>query len=319
MPTQKVVVPPARAGMFLVYTVNEGGEQAVRDLLSGLPGLTRGTSFRIPDGHLDCVIGIGADMWDRLFDAPRPAGLHTLEEIRGDKHTAVSTPGDILIHLRSERLDMCFELAMQITGKLEKVGQVVDEVHGFKFFDERDLLGFVDGTENPEGKFAEEAVLVGDEDPPFTGSSYVIVQKYLHDLDAWHGLSIEEQEKVIGRTKLDDIEFPDDEKASDSHVVLNTIEDADGVQRKIVRDNMPFGEVGAKEFGTYFIGYAGDPGVTEEMLRNMFIGKPPGNYDRILDFSTPVTGCLFFVPTEEFLDDPEPALEAARKRSTGNG
>jgi putative iron-dependent peroxidase len=180
---------------------------------------------------------------------------------------------------------------------------VVDEVHGFTYFDQRDLMGFVDGTENPVGRAAEEAVLVGDEDAEFAAGSYVIVQKYLHDLTAWNALPVEEQERVIGRTKLDDMELADDVKPDNSHVALNTIEDESGEERQIVRDNMSFGRVGDSEFGTYFIGYAADPAVTEEMLDNMFLGKPPGNYDRILDFSTAVTGTLFFAPSTTFLDD----------------
>ena len=145
------------------------------------------------------------------------------------------------------------------------------------------------------------------------------MQKYLHDLAAWNALTVEEQEKAIGRTKLSDIEMPDDVKPANSHVALNTIVDPDGTERQILRDNMPFGEVGRGEFGTYFIGYAATPSVTEQMLANMFIGDPPGNYDRILDFSTAVTGCLFFVPSADFLDDlPDPPGAARRLPDTGS-
>ena len=181
--------------------------------------------------------------------------------------------------------------------RLTAAVQVVDEVHGFRYFDERDLLGFVDGTENPEGPSAAAAVFVGEEDAEFAGGSYVVVQKYLHDLEAWDGLAVEEQEQAIGRTKLSDLELPDEVKPANSHLALNTIVDEDGEQLQIVRYNMPFGNIGAREFGTYFIGYARSPDVIEEMLTNMFIGKPPGNHDRILDFSTAVTGTLFFVPS----------------------
>jgi putative iron-dependent peroxidase len=180
---------------------------------------------------------------------------------------------------------------------------VDDEVHGFRYFDERDLIGFVDGTENPTGPAAAAAALVGPQDPGFAGGSYVIVQKYVHDIPAWNGLPVEEQENVIGRRKLSDIELPDEVKPANSHVALNTITEPDGSQRQIVRANMPFGAVGAGEFGTYFIGYAATPGVTEQMLVNMFIGRPPGNHDRILDFSTARTGGLFFAPSADFLDD----------------
>src|SRR5690349_9436156 len=191
--------------------------------------------------------------------------------------------------------------------RLARAATVVDEVHGFRYFDERDLLGFVDGTENPVGRAAGVAALVGDADPGFAGGSYVIVQKYVHDMDAWNALPVEEQEKVIGRTKLSDIEMPDDVKPANSHVALNTIEEPDGTERQILRANMPFGQLGRGEFGTYYIAYAATPSVTEQMLVNMFIGNPPGNTDRILDFSTAVTGCLFFVPPAGFLDDlPDP-------------
>lgn len=302
MVAQQVIGPPAHTAMFLVLTVDGGAEEKVRALLGDVAGLTRAVSFRAPDDELTCVVGIGADLWDRLYDAPRPTHLHRFEEIAGPRHRAVSTPGDLLVHLRSRRMAMCFELARQLTDRLDGLARVVDEVHGFKYFDQRDVLGFVDGTENPEGGDAEAAVLVGAEDAAYAGSSYVIVQKYLHDLDSWASLSVEEQQRAIGRTKLDDIELPDDVKPTNSHVALNTIVDDDGTERQIVRDNLPFGSVGGKEFGTYFIGYAAAPDVIEQMLRNMFLGKPPGNTDRILEFSTAVTGSLYFVPTAAFLE-----------------
>lgn len=312
---QYVLAPPAKAAVFLVVTVRPGAEDDVRDFLSGVPGLLRAVGFRDPGGELSCVVGIGARLWDRLYGSPRPAGLHPFQPLAGAVHKAPATPGDLLFHVRARRMDLCFELASQLMKALAGHADVADEVHGFRYFDERDLLGFVDGTESPPGAAAVTAVRIGNEDPGFAGGSYVVVQKYLHDLDAWNALPVEEQDRVIGRHKLDDIEIPDAQKASNSHVALNTIVGPDGAQRQIVRDNMPFGTIGAGEFGTYFIGYASSPDVIEEMLRNMFIGKPPGNHDRILDFSTAVTGGLFFVPTAEFLDD-QPAYHAAAMSST---
>ena len=307
---QAIVTPLTEAAIFLLATVNGGAEDAVRDVIADVDGLRRSVGFRIPEGELTCVVGIGAAVWDRLFGAPRPAGLHPFAGFAGERHAAPATPGDLLFHIRSHRLDLCFELAQRIVGRLDGAARIVDEVHGFRSFDERDLLGFVDGTENPEDGAARAAVLIGAEDEAFAGGSYVIVQKYLHDLRGWDALPVEEQERVIGRTKLSDLELPDDVKPADSHVALNTIVDEDGEERQILRFNMPFGRVGAGEFGTYFIGYARRPEVIERMLTNMFVGKPPGTTDRILDFSTAVTGCLFFVPTVEFLDDP-PSPDAA--------
>jgi porphyrinogen peroxidase len=299
---QPVLSPLTVAAIFLVVTVDPGGEAVARDLLSDCSALQRSVGFRIPDGGLTCVSGIGSDAWDRLFSGPRPAELHPFREIVGAKHHAVATPGDLLFHIRAVQMDLCFELAGQIMNRLRGSAAVVEEIHGFKYFDERDLLGFVDGTENPTGQAAFDAVTVGAADPRFAGGSYVIVQQYLHDLEAWNALPIEEQERVVGRTKLADIELPDAVKPSNSHVALNVITDSDGTELTILRDNMPFGHVGRGEFGTYYIAYARTPRITERMLTNMFIGDPPGNHDRILDFSSAVTGALFFVPAQDFLE-----------------
>lgn len=308
---QPVLTPLTGSAIFLVLTIEPGGEQPVRDLLADLADLQRSVGFRYPQGGLACVAGLGAAAWDRLFSGPRPVGLHRLPEFTGSRHQAVSTPGDVLLHIRAEQMFLCFELADQIMTRLRGAVAVADEVHGFKYWDRRDLLGFVDGTANPTGAAGAAAVTVtAEQDPSFAGASYVVVQKYLHDLQAWNALSVEEQQQVIGRRKLDDIELADAVKPSNSHVALNTVTDADGNERDIVRDNMPFGDFAHDEFGTYYIGYAADAGLIEQMLTNMFIGSPPGNYDRILDFSSAVTGSLFIVPTADFLTDqpPPPAL-----------
>ena len=303
---QPVLTPLTASAMFLVLTIDEGGEPVVRDLLADLSGLARTVSFRSPEGGLAVVAGVGSQAWDRLFAGPRPAGLHPFRALDGDRHRAVSTPGDLLFHIRAATMDLCWELASLVVGRLAGATTAVDEVHGFKYFDERDLLGFVDGTENPTGAAAEAAVTVGSEDPAFAGGSYVIVQKYLHDMTSWNALTVEEQEQAIGRAKLSNVEMADDVKPPNSHVALNTIIEPDGTQRQILRENMPFGTLRDGEFGTYFIGYAATPSVIELMLEHMFLGDPPGNHDRILDFSTALTGSLYFVPTADFLDDPPP-------------
>jgi putative iron-dependent peroxidase len=300
-----VVSPLTQAAIFLVLTIGPGGEDTVRDLLTDLSALGRSVGFRIPEGSLQVVTAIGSDAWDRLFDGPRPPELHPFREFAGSRYRAPATPGDLLFHIRANRMDLCFEFATQVMRRLNGAVGVADEVQGFRYFDERDLIGFVDGTESPGGTAGISAAIVSaDDDPDFAGGSYVIVQKYLHDLPAWNTLSVEDQERAIGRSKLDDIEMPDEVKPANSHVALNTITGPDGEERQIVRANMPFGNPGQNEFGTYYIGYAATPSVTEEMLSNMFIGLPPGNTDRILDFSTAVTGGLFFAPCADFLDDP---------------
>src|ERR1700723_3103884 len=201
---QAVAGPLTRAAIFLVATLNPGLENrdTVRSFCGDLAGLVRAVEFRDLEGGLSCVMGFGSEAWDRLFGSPRPAELHPFREIRSGARHAVSTPGDVLFHIRAKRMDLCFELATQIMARIGLAVSSEDEVHGFRYFDDRDLIGFVDGTENPRGAAAVDAVLIADEDAAFEGGSYVIVQKYLHDLAAWNALSTEAQERVIGRTKL---------------------------------------------------------------------------------------------------------------------
>src|SRR5262245_11286995 len=300
---QPVLAPLTRAAIVLVVTINPGPENrtAVRSFCADLAALIRAVEFRDLEAGLSCVIGIGSAAWDRLFGNPRPAELHPFGEVRAGQRHAVSTPGDLLFHIRAKRMDLCFEMAAQIMARLADSVSAVDEVHGFRYFDDRDLLGFVDGTENPRGQAVIDAALIGEEDAAFAGGSYVIVQKYLHDLARWNALSTEAQERIIGRRKLDDIELDDAIKPTSAHNALTTITE-NGQEFQILRDNMPFGRVGTGEYGTYFIGYCRTPRVTEQMLENMFVGRPPGNYDRLLDFSRAVTGTLFFVPSATFLE-----------------
>jgi porphyrinogen peroxidase len=312
---QAVVQPLTRAAIFLIVTINPGVENraAVRSFCGDLSSLVRAVGFRDIEGNLTCILGFGSDAWDMLFGTPRPAELHPFREIQGGPRHAVATPGDLLFHIRAKRMDLCFELATQIMGRLSDAVSPVDEVHGFRYFDDRDLIGFVDGTENPTDQAAIDAALVNLEDVAFAGGSYVIVQKYLHDLAGWNALSTEAQERIIGRTKLADIELDDAVKPTSAHNALTTIVE-DGKEVKILRDNMPFGSVAQAEFGTYFIGYARSPRTIEQMLQNMFVGRPPGNYDRLLDFSRAVSGSLFFAPSATFLEnvgEDEPAAAAS--------
>ena len=302
---QSVEAPLSRSAVFLVLAAGEGDAAlaGIRDVLGSVGDLVKNVGFRDLGGRLSCVVGIGSALWDRLSPERRPAELRPFAAVRGPVHTAPSTPGDLLFHLRAEREDMTFELERQLLDVIGDAARVVDETTGFRYFDARDLLGFVDGTANPAGAELPDAALIGaDADPDFAGGSYVVVQKYLHDMAGWAALSTEEQEAIIGRTKLDNIELDDDDAPRKSHKSLTTIDDGAGGELDILRDNMPFGRPGAGEFGTYFIGYAGRLWVIEQMLERMFVGAPPGAYDRLLDFSTAITGTTFFVPTAAMLD-----------------
>ena len=300
---QPILAPLSRAAIFLVATLKSGEEArgTLRAFCGDLSGIFRAVEYRNIEAGLSCIMGIGSEAWDRLFGAPRPAELHPFREVRAGARVAVATPGDLLFHIRAKHMDLCFELATQIMARIGNAVATVDEVHGFKNFDDRDLVGFVDGTENPRGAEVAEAALVGEEDSAFAGGSYVMVQKYLHDMNGWNALGTEAQEKIIGRKKLSDIELDEAVKPTCSHSSLTTVEE-NGVEMKILRDNMPFGNAGRGEFGTYFIGYCRTPRTLEQMLQNMFVGRPPGNYDRLLDFSRAVAGNLFFAPSATFLD-----------------
>ncbi|MCT8248709.1 Dyp-type peroxidase [Proteus faecis] len=307
MKYQDVTKSPCENAYFLVFNLNYSPEN--RDILidfcNNFSGLIRSMRTRFPELETSCVMGFGANAWTTLFpNQPKPQELNTFKEIKGNTYTAVSTPGDLFFHIRALKVSACYELASIISQKLKNIVMPVDEVHGFRYFDGRSIIGFVDGTENPEYEDERASyAVIGDEDPEFTGGSYAFVQKYIHDMEAWEKQPVIEQEKVIGRHKFNDVELTDEEKEPGSHNVVTNIQDENGEDLKIVRANMPFSNPSKNEYGTYFIGYARYFSTTNRMLENMFAGTPEGHTDKLLKFSTPVTGTLFFVPSPEFLDD----------------
>jgi len=305
MRPQNVMGKPGENAIFMIFELlkNENAVEIVKDLCGRFPVIIRSMRNRFPEQEISGVMGFGADAWSKLFsEQAKPKELVPFEEIKGDKHTAVSTPGDLFFHIRSEKPDTCYEIARLISDMLQEVTMPIDEVHGFRYFDGRAIIGFVDGIENPDFDTYKYAV-IGDNEPDFRGGSYAFVQKYIHDMNKWNGLSVEEQEKVIGRRKFDDWELDDEEKPENAHNAITNIEDEEGNELKIVRANIPFANPAKREYGTYFIGYASTFSTTRRMLENMFIGDPVGNCDRLLDFSTAVTGTLFFVPSFDLLEN----------------
>jgi len=304
MRPQNVTDKPGENAIFMIFGFlnNDSLVDTVKDLCDRFPVIIRSMRNRFPEQDISGVMGFSTEAWSKLFpELPKPEELVTFEEIKGEKHTAVSTPGDLFFHIRSKKQDSCYEIARLISDALQDVTVAVDEVQGFRYFDGRAIIGFVDGTENPDFDTYKYAV-IGDNEPDFKGGSYAFVQKYIHDMNKWDDLSTEEQEKVVGRRKYDDWELSDEEKPENAHNAVTNIEDEEGNELKIVRANMPFANPAKREFGTYFIGYASTFSTTRRMLENMFIGEPEGNYDRLLDFSTAVTGTLFFVPSFDLLE-----------------
>lgn len=288
--------------IFLVWNFKSNVEvkDAFERICALVINLNNSGDIRFPDSGTSCVMGIGHNAWRLLgLPAPLPKELENFVPIAGRKHTAIASKGDLHFHIRGNSPGICYDMASAIADVLRPVADSIEEIHGFKYWDGRSILGFVDGTENPKGKQRAYFGLIGDEDPAYKGGSYLFVQKYIHDLNAFKSLPIHEQENVFGRSKSTDIEMPDDVKPSNSHSALANV----GDDFKIIRDNMPFGNMSTNEMGTYFIAYASTFSTVKKMLSNMFIGSPEGNYDRLLDFSTPKTGSLFFVPSMTFLDD----------------
>ncbi|TDW96196.1 Dyp-type peroxidase [Dinghuibacter silviterrae] len=286
--------------IFLVWNFKKDQEpgSVFQRICALVINLNNSGGTRFPGAGASCVMGIGYEAWLRLgLPVPLPKELENFNPISGEKHTAVATRGDLHFHLRGSASSICYDMAAALAEVLDPVAVPVEEVHGFRYWDGRSIIGFVDGTENPKGEKRAFFGLIGDEDPVYQGGSYLFVQKYIHDLKAFKALPVGEQEKVIGRSKENDIEMPDDVKPSNAHIALANV----GDELKIVRDNMPFGNMSTNEMGTYFIAYARTFSTVKKMLDNMFIGSPEGNYDRLLDFSTPKTGSLFFVPSASFL------------------
>ncbi|MDD3038893.1 Dyp-type peroxidase [Bacteroides sp.] len=298
---QDVVEKQGENAIFIVYGLKQlpATIDKVKDVCTNFSALIRSMRNRFPDVQFSCTMGFGADAWSYLFpEREKPKELVPFQEIKGDRYTAVSTHGDLLFHIRSGQMGLCFEFASIIDEKLKGVVEPIDETHGFRYLDGKAIIGFVDGTENPaidENPYF--FAVIGEEDPNFKGGSYAFVQKYIHNMVAWNSLSVEEQEKVIGRHKFNDVELSDEEKPKNAHNAVTNI----GDDLKIVRANMPFANTSRGEYGTYFIGYASTFSTTHQMLENMFIGNPVGNTDRLLDFSTPITGTLFFVPSYDLL------------------
>ena len=267
--SQPVAASLTPAAIFLVVTVNDGPqhEATVRALCGDLAALLRAVGFRDLDGRLSCVMAFGSDAWDRLFGAPsRRNSIRS--EIRGQHH-ALATPGDILSYpfhahgsvLRAGGPDHGAAGAPSPRPTGARLSTSTTALWGSSTAWRTRRPGRVDAT------------VIGEEDSAFAGGSYVIVQKYLHDLKGWNAVPVAQQEGFIGRTKLSDIELDDAVKPSFAHNALTTIEE-NGEELEIVRANMPFGEVGKGEFGTYFCGYARSPHRIEQMLENVFVGKP---------------------------------------------
>jgi putative iron-dependent peroxidase len=301
---QYIDAPLSVSAAFLVLVINDGDQamDTARSVVASTGDLIKDVSIRANRGLFTCNVGISHRVWQPLTGKPLPKELKPFQEFKGATHTAVATPGDLLYHIRADSTDLIIEFEKILLEAFGDSVTAVDDVAGFRYFDGRDLLEFVDGTANPVGLDLPADTIVGSEDPAYAGGSYVVIQKYLHDLASWRAQATATQEAIMGRTKFDNVELPDATEGQKAHKTLCTIQDAEG-EHDILRDNMPFAVPGRGEYGTYFIGYSRHLWVIEKMLERMFIGDPPPLHDRILDFSRAVTGVTFFAPARQFLSD----------------
>ena len=288
-------------GLFLTAMVAEGEAAAssVRRVAAALPALTGAIAARLGDSSLVSVIAFGAAVWPRLFAVDKPPGLAPFAPLADGPRRAPATPGDLFIHIHSGRHDANFELAREVIKRLGPAARLVEEVHGFKYLGGRDLTGFVDGTENAKGDERAGVALVGTEEPAFAGGSYVSVQRYVHDLGRWEALSEAAQEQAVGRTRDDDQELDDADKPASAHIARVVIEE-EGEELEILRHSLPYGTT--SEHGLYFVAYCRSPAPFRKMLERMVLRDGEGHADRLLDFTTAVTGAAFFAPSLEFLE-----------------
>ena len=299
MPTPQpgVLLAGGAHAYFLTCTVADDVErtalsQAIGDMLP----IARAQATNAKRVRLLCTFGIGSELWDRLSPASRPAGLRPFHAVKANGRVAPATGGDLFVQITSGRHDLNLDLAMKLVRRLQPLTTVAEEIHGFRYRDSRDLTGFIDGTENPKGKARAAAALIGEEDRPFAGGSYVVVQRYVHDLERWRRLDDREQEQIIGRTKRGSVELPKAKKPQTAHISRVVIE-RDGAELQILRQSYPWGTV--REAGLYFAAYTKSLDVFDSMLARMMGAADDGLHDRLMEFSRAVTGATFFVPSIE--------------------
>lgn len=272
-------------------------QEAIQEFVDRFQAITRSLRIRDNKGNLKVALGFSNDAWDYLFpNAPKPKELETYQTLTGPKYQMPATKGDLFLHIRANDEAAVYELMSQVMLFLRDFTTVVDETKGFRYFEGRAIIGFIDGTENPQVEDAADYAIIGDEDPFFENGSYAFAQKWRHNMDIWNKLTTETQEKAVGRKKFSDPELEDGEKFSNAHNVASQAK-INGVEQKIVRMNVPYSDPASGNTGTYFIGYSRYWKVTKTMLQNML---DKGDY--LLSFSDILSGQLFFIPSRPLLD-----------------
>jgi putative iron-dependent peroxidase len=273
---------------YLEFDVSSGGSGG--DLVETI------SSFREPRttmGGVNLVTGFRPELWREAAPDEAPAEVEGFNEdlVGIDGFVMPATQHDAVLWLSGSAYDVIFDVARNAIAELEGLASVVEETSSWPYQHDRDLTGFIDGTENPTLVDAPELVLV-PEGSPGAGGTILLLQKWPHEASAWESLPVEQQERVIGRAKLDSVELED--KPSDSHVA-STDQDRFG---KIFRRNMPYGTV--TDHGTMFVGFSSEQRQLSTMLESM-AGLAGGVRDALTFYTRPVTGAYYFVPATDRL------------------
>lgn len=299
---QDVWKDPGKNVSFIVLALNRQDltdeQEQVANFADMSQAIIRSMRIRKPEAGLQVAIGFSNQAWDYLFpNAKKPQELETYQTLTGAEYSMPASDGDIFLHIRASEEAVVYEIVRQFMKLLASVTTVIDETKGFRYLEGRAIIGFIDGTEAPAPEDAADYAIIGDEDSDFINGSYAFAQKWQHDMAFWEKLSVEHQEKAVGRHKFDDMELDDVDKLENAHNVASKLE-IDGEEQKIIRMNVPFSDPAMDYTGTYFIGYARHWQVTKQMLEQMLAKS-----DFLLTFSTLLSGQLFFIPSRDTLVD----------------
>ena len=283
-----------KAGIFLEVNVqqNEQLPEKIRNIHTQFKAL----QAQYPDEQLGLTIAFVHKLWRSLKGETSAPELKDFVALgKEGREFAPATQRDLFVHIQSDRPDLNFSIALIVSEQLQDIATIAEETHGFRWVEERDFTGFVDGTENPETdeKLREYALVEEGED---AGGSYVLSQRYAHQLSKWHKMSVDRQEQVIGRTKADSVEL--DEVPAHSHVGRVDLKE-NGKGLKILRHSLPYGKVSG-EHGLYFIAFSKRLYNIDQQLKSMF-GELDGKTDRLLGFTQAMNGSYYFAPNLETL------------------
>lgn len=302
MTAQSVILPlPSDHARFIVLRLKDLTLPELKEKIEDLLDTRDRLITQHPNAEIKTAIAFGPELWAKLY-AQSPSGFKQLDPIQG-AFEMPAVPADVLIHIASQRSDICFTLSQAFFDGIQDKVEVLDERVCFRYFDGRDLTGFIDGTENPQ--FPDdraETALLAEDAGIFADGSFVFAQRYIHDLDKWKRLKVDAQENVMGRSKLESIEMDDDVKPENAHIARVVIEDDKGEEMEILRHSLPYGD-GKGEQGLFFIAYTKNLAIIDNMLEHMFGTTGDGIHDRLLHFVTAVDGAYFFAPSEELLEE----------------